>query len=64
MCGPGPASVSYVHNMKTQKIPKKNYDHLIRWTHGALVRRQILKQIALAKLAGKFHREALLATQI
>mmetsp|Transcript_22951 Transcript_22951/g.35384 ORF Transcript_22951/g.35384 Transcript_22951/m.35384 type:complete len:84 (+) Transcript_22951:72-323(+) len=32
-------------------MPKKNYDHLIRWTHGALVRRRIQKQIALAKLA-------------
>lgn len=45
MCGSGPQTVVYTHNMKERKIKTKDLDVLHRWAKGALARRKFVKMV-------------------
>ena len=54
MCGSGPQTVVYTHNLKERKIKTKDLDILNKWTKGAMARRKFMKLVLTKTLQSKF----------
>ena len=53
MCGSGPQTVVYTHNMKEHKIKCKDLEILNKWTKGAMARRKFVKMVLVKTVASK-----------
>lgn len=53
MCGSGPQTVVYTHNMVQRKIKTKHLDIINKWAKGALARRRLTKLVLTKSIGGK-----------